>query len=171
MKIIIAFLILSVFHSSFVCANLVVNLEIPWDQVYVKPGEEIEANLVIYRTKGVYNREDFTIDINVLNESGSLVLSKSKSLALEGEVHTTVSFTIPKNAKPGEYRMEVVFEDKKSGDSFIVDEEEKKIDSSIMPIAIGSIFLVIILTVLFYYDRKVNKEARSRKIDVEDLLK
>lgn len=149
---------------------MAIDVDIPYGDLSVNPGERLTVNLYIYKLGDTSARVDRTLMAYLIDADGDKISEVRKDIAIEKEVKTIVSFNIPTNAKPGRYRIEAVFEDKTSGADFIVESvEEEKIDDSVMPIIIGFTLMAVILMVLFYYDRKINKSRKD--VDVKDLIK
>ncbi len=174
MKALIILLILTLFSLSSVRANVIIDLEISTDYISVKPGEEIYANLIVYRIGGVYDREDYLLKLHIIDENGNKISEKFKEIALEKEVNTAISFNLPQDIKPGIYRMEVVFDGKKSGSDFVVTMNGEKKVKEIFDIPIYFTLLVLFIFIIFsfFYYRKINKEIKNKHaVDMEDLLK
>ncbi|MBI4159001.1 hypothetical protein HY500_01950 [Candidatus Woesearchaeota archaeon] len=172
------FLIFAFFFifSYFADAKIVADIDIPYNYLFIKPGEKLIANLNIYKIEDTSTRVDRTVTAIIIDSEGNKISEIRKDFAIESEVKTKLEFNIPRDAKLGKYRLEVAFEDKKFGADFIVGKiEEKENEESAMPLLFGFIVLTLVLLLMFYYDRKVNKEIKKIKnielVSIEDLIK
>ena len=153
-----------------------VKVEIPEQFLYVLPGEEILANIKLFRIEGK-EKVDVKVEYVVKNEQGETILSEEETRAVETETSFVKAFSLPQNIKYGTYifYVKAVYNGEVASSSaqFSVEKLEKPFfkKENILLIIIIIIFIVILLFVLIEL-RMLKKHIKSyMKIDENTLVK
>src|SRR3989344_5430379 len=126
------------------------------------PGEDLNVNLDIISIEGSQGRKDYNLAAYVMDEKGNKISEENKILAIENEVSTIVTFSIPPYAEPGIYTIKVNLDgDEKTGRFVVEKPDEQNIKFYIIYVLI---FIFLCFFAVFYiYNRKLNKLVKHIK--------
>ena len=169
MKKLIVFLIILILNISHVFAQIVVNVEVPIEYVFVSPGKEISINIGI--TKFGDGREDINLKLFLKGENTEILL-KNYFLAIDKSLNTVLTVNIPTYVKEDIYDIEIVVNDKyKDAAQIKVSEEKVNDNNKFILYTLISIIVVFLIIFIIYY-RKLNKViAHIEKVDIGDIVK
>jgi len=154
-----------------------VKVEIPERFLYVLPGEEIMANIKLFRVEGK-GKVDVKVEYIIKNEQNEIILSEEETRAVETEMSFVKAFRLPSNIEDGTYIFYVKAryngEVASSTAQFSVSKLEipfLKKENIIIIIIIIMIFVIISLFIL-YEMKMLRKQIKTHmKIDENVLVK
>jgi len=141
--------------------------------LYVLPGNELLSVIRIFNL-GAPKKVDVTINYEIINEDGEVILFESEMLAIETQTRISKMFYIPKDADTGTYLLyvKVTYDEEISSASgwFFVEKEPISLISKIL--YISSIVLIILILAILYEIRKIKKHLKiHHRIDEYILMK
>ena len=167
------FLLFAVFlvYISSSYADYFISIDMPAESLSVKPGEDLNVNLDIISIEGSQGRKDYNLAAYVMDEKGNKISEENKILAIENEVSTIVTFSIPPYAEPGIYTIKVNLDgDEKTG-RFVVEKPNEQ-NIKLYTIYILIFIFLCFFAVFYIYNRKLNKLVKHiKKVHIKDIVK
>ena len=156
-------------------AKIVADIELPFGYLSVKPGDEVYADLKLIDIDSSGERADYMVRVFVIDESGKVILSLDKTIAINDRTDTVIHLALPYDTKPGRYILKVNVDGAETSTNFIVENAEKQpVKSKSFNWFLWLVFIVLIsfIVIIFYYNRKLNKLLKhNKKISMEDFIK